>query len=428
MDNRTKFSWNNAYNYIMGIKDAYVTKFGQMDTYSCIEMAQRLHTDEYSNFLRCTDIHVCGALNGFKYSIIKGGKTDLYADPDSIYREMRGLVINMETEEIVVAPFRKFFNINEIPETSLENVARQIQVADMVEITNKLDGSMVSARYYHGQIFLAGTGCIDKSISFRLQEAEGWMTAGHQRMLQEHSEQTFIFEYISWNDKHVVEYTEQEQNIYLIGARDIFTGRQASYRELEEYAKQYDVPITAFEGNSLDECLQQREHIPANQKEGWVLYLHTAAGTSMYKLKCTDYLDVHAVLSRYASPDAVIKAIARGTFDDLLAKMPMSCHERLQKIFDMVQRYLQLKNDKIESAYASLASITDLREFAAKVYSTVDKTIAHYMFLKRKGLSYNLLETKPKHFLKFREVEEFLKSAEEAKQSSIMSDEMDEGI
>ena len=119
MDNRTRFGWNNAYSYIMGIKDAYVAKFGQMDTYSCIEMAQRLQTDEYSNFLRCTDIHVCGALNGFKYSLIKGGKTDLYANPDSIYREMRGLVINMETEEIVVAPFRKFFNINEIPETSL---------------------------------------------------------------------------------------------------------------------------------------------------------------------------------------------------------------------------------------------------------------------------------------------------------------------
>ena len=271
----------------------------------------------------------------------------------------------METEEIVVAPFRKFFNINEIPETSLDVVTKEIQAADLVEITNKLDGSMVSVRWYDGQIFLAGTGCIDKS-TFRLQEAEGWMTTGHQRMLREHPEQTFIFEYISWNDKHVVEYTKQEQNIYLIGARHIYTGRQTSYRELEEYAKTYGVPITAFEGSSLDACLQQRERIPANQKEGWVLYLHTAAGTSMYKLKCTDYLDVHAVLSRYDSPDAVIKAIARGTFDDLLAKLPVSCHERLQNIFDMVQRYLQLQNDRIESAYASLAGITDPKKFAAK--------------------------------------------------------------
>ena len=69
----------------------------------------------------------------------------------------------METEEIVVAPFRKFFNINEIPETSLDVVTKEIQAADLVEITNKLDGSMVSVRWYDGQIFLAGTGCIDKS-------------------------------------------------------------------------------------------------------------------------------------------------------------------------------------------------------------------------------------------------------------------------
>jgi hypothetical protein len=101
MDSRTRFGWNVAYNYIMGIKDAYMAEFGRLDTLSCVEMAQRLHTAEYSNFLRCVDIHVCGALNGFKYSIIKGGKTDLYANPASIYREMRGLVIDMETEEIV---------------------------------------------------------------------------------------------------------------------------------------------------------------------------------------------------------------------------------------------------------------------------------------------------------------------------------------
>ena len=64
------------------------------------------------------------------------------------------------------------------------------------------------------------------------------MSAGHQRMLQDHPEQTFLFEYISWNDKHVVEYTKQEQNIYLIGTRDILTGRLAPYRELETYVAQ----------------------------------------------------------------------------------------------------------------------------------------------------------------------------------------------
>ena len=410
MDSRTRFGWNVAYNYIMGIKDAYMAEFGRLDTLSCVEMAQRLHTAEYSNFLRCVDIHVCGALNGFKYSIIKGGKTDLYANPASIYREMRGLVIDMETEEIVVAPFRKFFNINEIPETSLEHVEKEIKAADLVEITNKLDGSMVSARYYDGQIFLAGTGCIDKTISFRLQEAESWLTDGHRKMLQEHPDQTFIFEYISWNDKHVVEYKQKEQNIYLIGARDVLSGRQATYHELACYARNYDVPITAFEGSSLDVCLQKRERIPSNQKEGWVLYIRTPAGVSMYKLKCTDYLDVHAVLSRYASPDAVIKAIARGTFDDLLAKMPVSCHERLQNFYDMVQCYLQLKNDQIESAYASLADITEPKAFAAEVYRKVDKAIAHYMFLKRKGFTYSLLEPKPEHFLKFHELDEFLKA------------------
>ena len=214
--NHDAYSWNPAFRYIIGIKHAYLRRFEKLDTFSIEEMAKRLHTKEYNNFLRCVDIHVNGTLNGFKYSLIKGGDSDIYRNPDSVLREMRGLVIDVEREEIVVCPFRKFFNINEIPETSLDEVSKKIQNANLVELTNKLDGSMVSARFYYGEIFLSGTGCIDARISFRLQEAASWMTDKHQRMLKEHPDETFLFEYISWQDKHVVEYPKDKQNIYLI--------------------------------------------------------------------------------------------------------------------------------------------------------------------------------------------------------------------
>jgi len=105
--NHDAYSWNPAFRYIIGIKHAYLRRFEKLDTFSIEEMAKRLHTKEYNNFLRCVDIHVNGTLNGFKYSLIKGGDSDIYRNPDSVLREMRGLVIDVEREEIVVCPFRK---------------------------------------------------------------------------------------------------------------------------------------------------------------------------------------------------------------------------------------------------------------------------------------------------------------------------------
>ena len=408
MNNRKKYSWNPAFNYIMKIKDAYVARFGKCDTYSIETMAMKLGTEELKNFVRCVEFHVNGSLNGLKYSLIKGGKSDLYDNPDSVLREMRGLVINMETEEIVVCPFRKFFNINEIEETSLKEVSKKINEADLVELTNKMDGSMISVRYYNGKFFLAGTGCIDEKISFRLQEADSWLTPAHKSMMMSNPSKTFIFEYISWKDKHVVEYPKDAQNIYLIGIRDVFTGHQASYKELSALAKQFDVPITEFEGDNLAKCLGERENFKSYEKEGWVLYLHTKDGTFMYKLKCDDYVNVHRVLDGLTSQNIVIEQIAKGNFDDLLAKLPDVYHERILSTFDMVQKFLKLKTDEIEDAYDKVKDITEQKDFALAVKSEIPKHLVAYMFMKRRGQSINLLEPKQGHFPKYREIEDYL--------------------
>ena len=117
-----------------------------------------------------------------------GGDIDI-TNPNSIYREMRGIAVNMETEEIVLAPFRKFFNIGQIEEFSFEVFSNQLKKAKSVEITNKLDGSMSSCRYYNGDIMVAGTGSI--------------LVGNYKKMLQDNPNITFIFEYISVNYPHL---------------------------------------------------------------------------------------------------------------------------------------------------------------------------------------------------------------------------------
>ena len=98
-ENRTKFMWNVAFNYIIKIKDDYIEAFGELDTFSIKEMCERLNTPEYNNFLLCVDIKKQGSLNLFCYSFTKGGELDMFSNPNSIYREMRGVVIDIENEE-----------------------------------------------------------------------------------------------------------------------------------------------------------------------------------------------------------------------------------------------------------------------------------------------------------------------------------------
>ena len=73
-----------------------------------------LNTDLYNWFEQCTVIVQRGDYALITYSLIKGGETDLFSNPNSILRNCRGTVFNMQTCELVLLPFQKFFNINEI--------------------------------------------------------------------------------------------------------------------------------------------------------------------------------------------------------------------------------------------------------------------------------------------------------------------------
>ena len=152
--------WNNAFNYLMKIKKDYINHFGSLDTYNVKEMCIKLNTAEYNNFIHCVTITNHEAINLFKYSLVLGGDIDIYNNPLSIYREMRGLAVDMEREQIVLCPFAKFFNIDEIEETSLSVVKSEIKKAKIFEVSNKLDGSMLSVRFYNNQFILGGTGSL----------------------------------------------------------------------------------------------------------------------------------------------------------------------------------------------------------------------------------------------------------------------------
>ena len=114
---------------------------------------------------------------------------------------------------------KKFMNLNQNEEYSLDNVQQRINKAvkehKPVEITTKLDGSMQCANFYEGNFIMTGAQAVSKENSWRLTDGYDMLMQNKfmQTMIRENPLLTFIFDYISLKDAHVVKYTKDKTTI-----------------------------------------------------------------------------------------------------------------------------------------------------------------------------------------------------------------------
>lgn len=313
---------------------------------------------------------------------------DMWSNKDSVYRDCRSIVLDIKEEKVIQAPFRKFFNLNEIEENSIENVLREIGNADIVEITNKLDGSMQCATMYNGEILLTGSRAISPKNSYRLQEGYSMLTANHKNMIATFPFITFIFEYISLKDPHVVVYTKEQQGLYLIGARDKFTGREYSYSELKRFSRVFEVPMTEVESITFEEAVNQVDKFTSDQKEGWVLYIDG----HRIKLKCDDYVNVHRALDKMGSSNVVIRAIADNTYDDLFAKIPKGYKSRVKAIADKIFEHITKTHFETLHWYEPIRDHKDKKEAMIWITKHVPKDVQGYVKNMYNGRKNNYLK------------------------------------
>lgn len=149
---------------------------------------------------------------------------------DEITEKCRGLIVNIDTEEIVARPFDKFFNYGTVdrPETSPENLP-----PDPPILTEKIDGSL-GIGYAYGDEF-----CIASKGSFHSDHAK-WMTKRFRELLGENKPFfpegcTPVFEMVCEDIQHHVVHYGNER-LYLIALIDKETGEELPYHVLYQYA------------------------------------------------------------------------------------------------------------------------------------------------------------------------------------------------
>ena len=352
-------SWNPVLNFFMEIKQAYA------DAYSEDSWWDYQDNNSFTDCLSCWVWYISnlGHPKRFYYQnilnnlslneydnmlLIRYKDLDIDWDAyDGFYMECRSVVIDIKKNKLVLTPFHKFRNLNECEENSLENIQEKIKNAQKVEVTDKLDGSMCSMRFYNNRIVMSGSRALDRDTSFRLQNYYNWVCE-HKNffdMAVNFPEYTFIFEGIFPDDVHVVHYNEQMIGLHLVGMRNVKNGVELSYQQIAEVAEYFSVPHVQIFNMTFEEAYQDaiNDGRKSNEGEGYVVDID---GYKI-KVKYNDYVQMHHAIGQMISPNAIIKAIRGNYWDDFYSKIPLAYQPQAMDIATNVFNYIRIFNDNV---------------------------------------------------------------------------------
>lgn len=394
---RQQYTWNPMYNKIIQIKDQFMQLQLNKSIYDMPfkNICELVHEQKLTTDVNFTELYTdTYALLLVKYSMYSH-ETDLYTNPQSILREARSLVIDLKSEDIVLCPFRKFFNLNEVAETSLQYITSLLAQPHTLEVSNKLDGSMQSIRYWNGSFIMSGSSALDINKSPQL--LHGWQILNSnihlQEMIKAYPEYTFIFEAILEDDKHVVTYTGND--LYLIGIRNVYTGEELDYNRVTHTANMYHIPTTTLDATTLQQLLYDKQKYKAYEKEGWVIRIKSDKADIRIKLKCDEYLKAHKLANITTSPNAVLESLVDNTLDDNISYMSDDDKNQVKRIRDMILKIVAFKEALITYYYMRFAHIKSDKDFAIAINTHVPRSLRQFMFNKRKNISYDLFHVQP---------------------------------
>ena len=376
-------SWNPVLNFFIEVKNEFINEcgedalwqYGREDSFTnCLSywvwtLGNHGHPKRhyYSKMIEPLLLNESMGMLLIKYNDLG---IDWYAY-DGFYRECRSVVIDVLHDELVLTPFRKFFNINELEETQLDIVQKKIENAARVEITDKIDGSMCSARWYRKDFVMSGSQALDIAKSYRLENYYHWM---HQhenavQMLQTYPDYTFVFEGVFPNDVHVVQYNEQMFGLHLLGMRQVADGHELAYKQVVKVAEYFNVPhIKIFDMTFEDAINNGRK---ANEGEGYVIDVDG----QKYKLKYNDYVMIHKALCKMVSPNAIIAAIRENRWDDFYSKIPVAYQPQAKEKADNIYKYIQMFDERVMKWYRLTRDFVDYTDDRKTFMIAVDKVV-----------------------------------------------------
>ncbi len=252
-----------------------------MNEKSLIVQFIRNHPNDWKELLEAKNIKIKFAPNDYRAIFNYSIDCD-FSDP--IVQEARGIIINLDTLDVVCWPFRKFGNHNESYVDNIDWASARVQ--------EKVDGSIVKLYWFNDEWIWATNGVIDarnadvqgfnKTFYDIIVSAKNYKDIPFEALTHDY---TYIFELVSPYNKIVVEYPEIK--LYHTGTRNNITGNEYNLNIGVQKPKEYS--ISTFEdaikaAAALNNCAS---HVDA---EGFVV---VDKNWHRIKIKSPEYLAAH---------------------------------------------------------------------------------------------------------------------------------------
>lgn len=282
-----------------------------------------------------------------------------------VLRECRGLVFDTGTGRILSRPLHKIFNVNQLPETQLD----QIDLSTPHLVLDKLDGSMVYPIPVPG----------DPDVSFRLAtksgitdtslRAEDYVSAhpDYVRFIKMciKAGYTLVFEWCSRKDRVVVDYGP-EDSLTLIAMRETVSGKYDSYHGYADYGQYWNVPVvSSVTTERISDLGGLVDTVRAMLGcEGVVLRYEDG---HMVKIKSDDYVLKHRTLDGLRTERDALRVVLEDAVDDLVPVLPEPVAERLVEYQRGVWTALDVHERNVSELFADgIARYPDRRSFSTE--------------------------------------------------------------
>ena len=249
--------------------------------------------------------------------------------------EMRGLTFVFNQDGTVYKRFlglHKFFNVNETEITQ----AHDIKNYEVVNVSNKLDGSMVTfIELPDGEIVAKTKNSFDADQVMRataiFNEDEVLKSFVREQFDKGHC---VFFEYTSPLNRIVIKYAVS--SLSLIKIRDGVTGDYLFDESVPEGLKVAENETFGF--TSLDDLMKKYETL--ENKEGSVITFNKPDGEQLLvKVKTADYFAKHHLMTEFIyQENVIVEMILNETIDDVLSLIEdEEVRERITSLIKIVQ-------------------------------------------------------------------------------------------
>jgi len=241
----------------------------------------------------------------------------------AIRRELRGLIFDTETGEVISRPYHKFFNYGERADVT------DLNITESHRFLEKLDGSMIRPIPIRGHIRW-GTKMGVTEVSM---QAEVFVANNPQ--YQKAAEyminigMTPIFEWCSRQQRIVVDYPKDQ--LILTAVRSNFTGRYLNHTALSSFASFFDIPVVScVESHDASKTFEENTESVRKweDREGIVIRFDDG---HMVKVKADTYISLHRAKSMLENERDVVGLIIDEKTDDL---MPLLSDNDKKKLVD----------------------------------------------------------------------------------------------